>query len=241
MGNAAVPGALEAVEQIRARGKRAIFVTNNSSKTRAAIAKKITDLGLPCTTSEVVTSAWATAQLLLLSGFTRVHPIGSPQLADEMANNGLEVVGFGGAGTAAVLGFTLDFNFSHLESALQSVRAGSELFACNRERTFPGEGGREVPGLGPVVAAVEYATSVSATQAAGKPNSWMLKALQSDLGLRAAEMLMIGDSKESDIVMAREFGCRSIWIHQGLESSPPQNIAIDLQARDLAEAVKLIS
>ena len=46
----------------------------------------------------------------------------------------------------------------------------------------------------------------------GKPNTLMLEITAELLGQQASEMLMVGDTYESDILMANKFGCPSVLI-----------------------------
>jgi 4-nitrophenyl phosphatase len=48
------PGTAETIEMLRNTGKRLVFVTNNSTKSRADYKKKFDTLGIPC---EVVRSS----------------------------------------------------------------------------------------------------------------------------------------------------------------------------------------
>jgi 4-nitrophenyl phosphatase len=54
------PGTAETIEMLRNAGKRLVFVTNNSTKSRADYKKKFDTLGIPC---EVVSSARFTHDL----------------------------------------------------------------------------------------------------------------------------------------------------------------------------------
>jgi len=60
-GQAAVDGAVAALADARAAGMRLAFVTNNASRSPSAIAAQLSSLGVPTTSSDVVTSAQAAA------------------------------------------------------------------------------------------------------------------------------------------------------------------------------------
>ncbi|MER7369752.1 HAD family hydrolase, partial [Nonomuraea wenchangensis] len=55
LGSRAVPGAPAALGEARARGVRLAYVTNNASRTPAAIAAHLRELGAPATAEDVVT------------------------------------------------------------------------------------------------------------------------------------------------------------------------------------------
>lgn len=75
LGRGAVPGAPESLSRAAERGVRLAYVTNNASRTPAAIADHLAALGVPATPEDVVTSAQAAARLVA----ERV-PAGSPVL-----------------------------------------------------------------------------------------------------------------------------------------------------------------
>src|ERR1039457_3302039 len=63
LGNAAVPGAPQALAKAADAGMRLAFVTNNSSRTPSAIAGQLASFGVAASASDVVTSAQAAARL----------------------------------------------------------------------------------------------------------------------------------------------------------------------------------
>lgn len=63
-GGEAVAGAAGAIGAARERGMRFAFVTNNASRSPAAVAAHLRDLGVVADEAEVVTSAQAAARLL---------------------------------------------------------------------------------------------------------------------------------------------------------------------------------
>ena len=64
LGDAAVPGAPQALDKAADAGMRLAFVTNNSSRTPSAIAAQIASFGVAAAAADVVTSAQAAATLL---------------------------------------------------------------------------------------------------------------------------------------------------------------------------------
>src|SRR5688500_1772350 len=65
LGPVAVRGAARAIEQLRARGPKTGFVTNNAARPPAAVADHLVELGIPATAADIVTSAQAGAHLLV--------------------------------------------------------------------------------------------------------------------------------------------------------------------------------
>ncbi|KAF6145135.1 hypothetical protein GIB67_013486, partial [Kingdonia uniflora] len=95
-GDKLMEGVPQTLQMLRSKGKKLVFVTNNSTKSRKAYAKKFLSLGLDVTEEEIFTSSFAAAMYLKTSGFPRekkVYVIGEEGILDE-----LEIAGFTGLG-----------------------------------------------------------------------------------------------------------------------------------------------
>ena len=65
VGPDAIAGASAALAKAREVGMRLAFVTNNASREPAAVATHLTELGVPASADDVVTSSQAAARLLV--------------------------------------------------------------------------------------------------------------------------------------------------------------------------------
>lgn len=214
-GQLALPGAPAAVQQLRAAGLSIFFVTNSSVKTRAEIAAKLTALGIPAAESEVYTSAYAAGQLLIqLSGSPRptALALGTTSLRQELSASGVQLVAPGEPCEYLVVGLDPEFNYTTLTQGVEALLRGAKLVACNRDGTFPVAGGRVLPGCGALVGALEAATGKAADYEAGKPDPFLLALLAAREQLTPAEIVVIGDTVSSDLVMAQRFGSLAVWI-----------------------------
>lgn len=79
-GSELVPHAAAALTAFRSAGKRLLFVTNNSSKSRQGYVSKFAQLGLDVAAEEIVPASYAAAAFLASAaggGFTTTHGSGS--------------------------------------------------------------------------------------------------------------------------------------------------------------------
>ena len=83
---------------------------------------------------------------------------------------------------------------------------------CNRERIFAGEGAKPFPGCGAMTAPVEWCANRTADIVIGKPNTMIVEFLEAAYNIVPARALVIGDTYESDVAMAKNAGCPSICI-----------------------------
>ncbi|PKA58666.1 Phosphoglycolate phosphatase 2 [Apostasia shenzhenica] len=95
-GDKLIDGVPEALQALRCMGKRLIFVTNNSTKSRRQYMNKFGHFGLDVNEDEIFSSSFAAAMFLKLNGFPRekkVYVIGEEGILEE-----LELAGYIGLG-----------------------------------------------------------------------------------------------------------------------------------------------
>lgn len=169
-GEAAVGGAAAALGRLAAAGKRLCYVTNNSSRTRAAYTEKLRRLGFPpAEPRHVFGSAYCAARYLrqALPLGAAAYVLGSPALAAELEAVGVPHLGPGPAALpgpapadwaqapldpavrAVLVGFDEHFSYAKLCQALRYLLRGGPdclLVGTNRDHRLPLEGGTAIPG-----------------------------------------------------------------------------------------------
>jgi len=213
IGNTVIPGAAITVQALRERGYKILFVTNNSGKRREFLAAKLTSMGIKASAEDVFSSGYAAACLVkeISRPNDKVYVIGSSDLKEEIVSVGVEITRGCTCGLL-VVGIDSGFNYEMLSSSLEILRGGAIFISCNRDRNFPIEHGRRLPGCGPIVAAIEYAWGGVAHYDVGKPNTKLLEMISLRYDLMPSEILVVGDSIDSDIAMAKRFGATSVLI-----------------------------
>ncbi|MGH9067642.1 MAG: HAD family hydrolase, partial [Acidimicrobiales bacterium] len=64
LGDQPVPGAADAVAELRERGTRVVFLTNNSSRRVGEYVERLGAMGVPVEEDDILTSAQAAASLV---------------------------------------------------------------------------------------------------------------------------------------------------------------------------------
>jgi HAD superfamily hydrolase (TIGR01450 family) len=224
-GEVLIPGADTVVAVLRRDGRRVAFLSNKPLYTRADYAEKLTRLGIPTTSDEVINSSFVLVRhLATLDPGAPVFVIGEPPLVGELRAHGFEVRGDHRV-RWVVIAFDRTFDYAKLDTALQAVRrSGARLIATNPDRTCPTEDG-EIPDCAGMIAAVEAVTGQAVEAIVGKPSPIMLDVALAALGVTAAECAMVGDRIETDIVMARQRGLASVLVLSGITSRDDARIA----------------
>ncbi|GMG84172.1 TIGR01458 family HAD-type hydrolase [Paralimibaculum aggregatum] len=208
----AVPGAAAAVARLRAGGLPLRFLTNTTTRPRAAIAAALTGRGIIAEPAEILTPVLAAGHLLAEAGIARVHLAAAPALAEDLP--GLALVAE--APEAVLLGdLHTGFTWERLNGLFAMLAAGARLVALHRNRFCRRDGALALD-LGPFVAALEMAAGVEAT-VVGKPAGSFFAAGIAGLGagLAPGEVVMVGDDMEADIAGARAAGLLAVQVRSG--------------------------
>jgi HAD superfamily hydrolase (TIGR01450 family) len=215
IGGKAIPGAREALKQAGAQGMRLAYVTNNASRTPAAVAQVLTGLGIPAQPSDVVTSAQAAARLLAerLPVGAPVLVVGGMGLRVALRERGLRPVSTAAEKPAAVVeGFAPQVDYSALAQGGLAVRAGALFVGSNGDLTIPNAQGI-APGNGALLQVIKTATG-QAPIIAGKPEPPLHH--ESVIRTGAKHPLVVGDRLDTDIEAAWRVGADSLLVLTGV-------------------------
>lgn len=220
LGEAALPGAVEGIRQLRAMGQRVLFVSNKPLEPRDNYAHKLTTLGIPATPDDVVTSAYVLGyHLAKTAPHLRLYVVGESNLLNELRGFGLTVVNefldqdplevIRPEGVdAVVVAFDRTLDYRKLNTAYQALKNGAHFFATNADKMCPMPGGG-IPDAGGTIAALEHMTGRKVELLAGKPSTLIIEVALQKLGLPAANVMMVGDRLETDIFMGQQAGMQT--------------------------------
>ena len=215
LGDAAVPGAPQALAKAADAGMRLAYVTNNSSRTPSAIAAQIASFGVPATSADVVTSAQAAATLLAgrLEPGSAVLVVGGNGLRAAVRERGFRPVTTALERPAAVVqGYAPGIGYSLLCEGALAVQAGAWFVASNGDATMPTGRGRQ-PGNGALSQVIVYATGKQPV-VAGKPEPPLHEEAVARTGAR--HPLVVGDRLDTDIEGAVRAGAPSLLVLTGV-------------------------
>lgn len=215
VGPEAVPGVPEALAEVRERGMRLAFVTNNAARTPDAVADHLTELGVAAKPDEIVTSAQAAARYLAdrLPGGARVLVVGTTGLEQALRERGLRpVADASGQVDAVVQGYSPDMTWRLLAEGAVAINRKVLWVATNVDPTVPSPRG-PLPGNGSLVAALRHATGAEPV-VTGKPDPTMHR--ESLLRTEARDPIVVGDRLDTDIEGANAAGCDSLLVFTGV-------------------------
>ena len=231
LGDQPIAGAAEAIERLRGKGERVLFLTNNSSLNVAEYLAKLDRHHIPAQPADLITSAQAAATLVEPGQTVLVS--GGPGVVEALEARGARPVSEGRA-DAVMVGWHRDFDFDRLAVATTAVLGGARLIGTNDDATYPTAAG-PLPGAGSILAAIAYASGAT-PQVAGKPNQAMADLIAARAG---AVEVMVGDRPSTDGLMAERLGARFALVLSGIthRDDLPVDPAPDEVADDLATLV----
>jgi NagD protein len=211
-GSEPIPGAAEFLQTLQENGIPYLLLTNNSAYTPRDAVVKLKHLGIQTSEEHVYTSALATAEF--------VHQQRPGGTAFVIGEGGL-LAALHDVGYAinrdnpdyVIVGEGRVLNYELVEHAHRLLCKGALLLSTNSDAWCPTDSGPR-PGCGAIVALLETASGRKAYHI-GKPNPFMMRAARKRLGLRSGEVVMIGDTMETDIRGAAELGFQSILVLTG--------------------------
>jgi len=208
-----IPGAAQAVRELRDAGHRLRFVTNTTTRSKAQLAADLQAMGIELDVSEVQTTA--DAAVAALRG-KRVLALVMHALTGDL--DGLEIVGEGAE--AVLIGGADDspetnlvFSYMNLARAFAELELGADLYCLHRNRWWQTQRGPLLD-AGCYVAGLEYATQTEAV-VLGKPSAAYFDAACKALDAEPGMTWMVGDDLETDVVGARGVGMRSVLVRTG--------------------------
>lgn len=220
-----MPEAKDFIERLQAKQIPFMFLTNNTTKSPAAVIQNLADNhDIHATVDQVYTPSLAAARYLLnLNGGTAngktVYVIGELGLKQALSDAGFKTNEFDP--DYVVVGLDYDVTYHKFELATLAIKRGALFIGTNADTNLPNERGL-VPGAGSVIAMVERATQQSALYI-GKPEKIIMEMALEQFGLTKEQVVMVGDNYNTDIKAGLNAGMDTLLVYTGV--STPEDVA----------------
>lgn len=247
---AALPGAVDAVRELRDLGLPVLVFTNASSRPPAQIASSLVNMGFPLDPDDVLTPSVVGAETILQRfGDSPALAFGGSGVVDVLRDAGVNVIDpfeHDAARRAQVVlvGWDVGFDQKRLQVAAEAVWNGAPLLVTSDAPAFATAGGRTA-GLGGFIAnGLAYVTG-QPYEVLGKPSPAAIDIATRRLGIASEELLVAGDDLSLEVAMARTAGGVGVLVTTGTHSRDDAKSATDDRRPDLvvdslAEATALL-
>lgn len=211
-------------------GKKTIFVTNNSTKSRADYQKKLISMGIPSHVDEIFASAYSSAIyiariLALPAPKNKVFVLGESGIETELKSEGVDFIcgtdpafrrditpeDYKGIADGSLLdpnigivlaGLDFHINYLKLAHAYQYLARGARFLATNTDSTLPSNN-TFFPGAGSISVPLINMTGQQPV-ALGKPSQAMMDSIEGKFRFERGRACMVGDRLDTDIKFGLE-------------------------------------
>lgn len=215
-GGVLIEGAIETLDWIKRRQIPHLYVTNTTSRPRAALLEKFQALGFSAQLDEVMTPVVAATQWLDEHRMRRVALFVPPATQQDFQHLVPVVLDQDSAVDAVVVGdLGAAWDFQLLNRAFQFLMQDPQpkLIALGMTRYWKGKNGLQLD-VAPFIKALEHAASCEAV-VVGKPACAFFEASLAQLNASSGQALMIGDDIVGDVDAAQRCGIRGIQVRTG--------------------------
>jgi HAD superfamily hydrolase (TIGR01450 family) len=235
---AALPGARALVDEVRARDKGLVVVTNDASRTPARCAARYRELGLPIEAEQVVSSGALVVDVLAERSVDGLVLVLGPDDARQMVEAGgyalTDARAAEGSGALAAVVVAdeafvpfIDTVNATITALVRAIDRGARpvLLLPNPDVLYPRGGGALGFTAGGVAALLEhglrarFGPDAPRFEVLGKPEPRIFATAARRLG--AARPLMIGDQLDTDVVGARRAGLDVLLVGTGVGRARP--------------------
>lgn len=218
-----VPGAVEALDELRRRGGVRAFLTNTTSRTCDEIASELATAGFDVRPDEIVTAVRLTTEYLRSTyPGARVMLLNHGDIRADMEGVEFddvdpEVIVLGGAGA--------EFTHEALSRVLDFMVAGVPVVAMHRALMWSESDGLRLD-TGAYLPGLEEASG-SRIVAVGKPSLTGFLTAAELMGADPAATVMVGDDFRGDVLPAQRVGMAGVLVRTGKFRQPVLDLAVD--------------
>jgi HAD superfamily hydrolase (TIGR01450 family) len=242
-----LPGAVEVLTELQSRGIPFVALTNGSAHAASEQAPKLRAAGLPIADEVLLTPTSVAADLMPRRGVKRALVLGTPGVAQPLADVGIETLFPGQEGAenvqAVYIGWHPDCNMKDIEAAIHSIWNGAELYVASDVPFFATTHGKTMGYSHAITAAVRKMTHTPMILT-GKPSLHALRLVAKRLGVPMSRVGVIGDDPLVEMIMARRGGAMGFGVTTGITSAEgwaaqPRGRRPHRVVRDLGEILQI--
>jgi len=222
-------GAVEALRRLREVGVKTLYVTNNPEVTSEDCASRLEAMGIECGLEEFLTVGEASAIYVhQRSGPSKVLLVAGRGVVEYCKRVGHRILSLDRWSEAdyLIVGHDRGISYEKLIAGLRAILKGAAFVGTNPDAIHPGKDGPE-PGSGAFIASFQYMTGVKPI-IVGKPSKIIMEIALKRLGLKASEVLVVGDRIDTDVKAGKSVGSDTALVLTGitrerdLEKIPPE-------------------
>ena len=207
-------GTAEFLAHVQAIGGRAMYLTNNSSKSVESYVDKLSRMGLRAAPEDFLTSVNATVLYLRQKYHRKIYAFGTASFRQQLRQGGLPVTDVLAEDIDCLcMGFDTELTFQKLEDACILLNRGVEYVATNPDWVCPTWYG-SVPDCGSV-AEMLYRATGRRPRFIGKPEPDMVGLAVKETDFTKEQTILLGDRLYTDIKSGVRAGVDTVLVLSG--------------------------
>jgi 4-nitrophenyl phosphatase len=214
-----LPGAVEVLTKLKARGMPFVVLTNGTAYAAAEQAPKLRALGLPIPDDALLTPSTVAADLMPRRGIKRALVLGTSGVGHALREAGIETLSTGQKGAeqaqAVYIGWHPDCGMKDIETAVKAIWNGAELYVASDVPFFATASGKTLGHSHAITAAVRKITRAPMVLT-GKPSLHALRLVARKLGVHMRRVGVVGDDPLVEMIMARRGGAVGFGVTTGI-------------------------
>ncbi|WP_415381976.1 HAD-IIA family hydrolase [Halosimplex sp. TS25] len=215
-GEGVLPGAADAIAELRSRGIRVCFCSNNPTKTPAEYVDRLAGMGIEADESMILPASTVTRDFLRdHNADDPTYLVGSASLADYLRESGQHLVEDPAEASVFVSSWDETFDYAAMTDALAGIDDGTTFLGTDPDRTIPTADGF-VPGSGAITGAIARTVGREPDRVLGKPSPEATADALDRLGVPAENCLVVGDRLDTDLAMGARNGMATALVLTGV-------------------------
>jgi HAD superfamily hydrolase (TIGR01450 family) len=208
-----VDGALDFLHKLEETGRDYVFLTNNSSKSRAGYLQKLSRLGLLTAPERMLTSGRAAIRYIKIHyPGMKVFLLGNDSLCQEFSEAGIVLDRRNP--DMVVTAFNPSLVYKDLQDCCDLVREGLPYIATHPDANCPTETGL-MPDIGATHAFIHVSAGRWPDAIAGKPHRAMADYLFAATGWEPSQTAAVGDRLTTDVALGLNHGFTGVLVLSG--------------------------
>jgi 4-nitrophenyl phosphatase len=217
-----LPGAVEVLSELRARGIPFVVLTNGTHYPPSEQAPKLRALGLPISDDALLTPSSVAADLMPRRGIKSALVLGTTGVGHALREAGIETLSTGEEGAeqaeAVYIGWHPDCGMKDIETAVKAIWNGAELYVASDVPFFATASGKTMGHSHAITAAVRKITRAPMVLT-GKPSLHALRFVARKLGVPMRRVGVVGDDPLVEMIMAHRGDAVGFGVTTGISTA----------------------
>jgi HAD superfamily hydrolase (TIGR01450 family) len=203
-------GGKEIIQKCEENGIDYCFLTNNSSYPLSVYIEKLFRCGIIIDESKIVTTTILVEQYLKEQKIENIYVLGSLNLKENLYTKFTKTEKYP---EALILGMNDNITLLEISQAINIIKNDTKIIAANPDKLIPKQNGFALE-CGVIIDIIKDVTGKE-IQVVGKPDSFAYNHILKKFNLTKKEVLMVGDTYETDILGAINTGINAAWVKTG--------------------------